>query len=81
MRKILTLKSISGGNFFSGGIDRERDRMTDGQTDRRTERHSDRRTDGQTDRLTDGHSIFIAAGERTLYPDSGWIVSQIIFTS
>ena len=57
----MTLKSISGGNFFSGGINRERDR----------------RTDGQTDRLTDGHNIFIAAGERSLYRDSGWIVSRI----
>ena len=58
-------------NFFSGGTDRERDRMTDGQTDRLI--------DGQKDRLTDGHNIFIAAGERSLYRDSGWIVSRIIF--
>ena len=59
--------------FFSGGTDGERDRMTDGQMDRLI--------DGQKDRLTDGHNIFIAAGERSLYRDSGWIVSRIIFTA
>ena len=60
-------------NFFLGGTDGERDGMTDGQTDRSTF--------GQTDRMTDGHNIFIAAGERSLYQDSHWIVSRIIFTA
>ena len=64
----MTLTSISGGKIFFLGH-------------RRREERNDRRTDGQTDRLTDGHTIFIAAGGRSLYRDSHWIVSRIIFTA
>ena len=47
MRKIMTLKSISGGKIFFWGHRRregQNDRRTDGQTDRWTERQTDRRT-------------------------------------
>ncbi len=74
MRNIITLLSpFLAAKFFSGGTDGERDRMTDGQ--------NNRSTFGQTDRRTDGPNIFIAAGGRLLYRDSGWIVSRIIFTA
>jgi hypothetical protein len=35
-------------------------------------------TDGQMDRWTGGQKIVIAGGERSVYRDSGWILSQII---
>ena len=44
---------------------------TDGQMDRQTE--------GQKIVRTEGKRIFIAGGERSVYRDSGWIVSLILF--
>ena len=35
-------------------------------------------TDGQMDRQTEGQKIVIAGGERSVYRDSGWILSRII---
>ncbi len=35
-------------------------------------------TDGQMDRMTEGQEIVIAGGERSVYRDSGWILSRII---
>ncbi len=79
LRKIMTLKLTSGrivfswifvtNSFYCGR------RMigvpgfgTDGQIG----------TDGQMDRQTEGQKIVIAGGERSVYRDSGWILSRII---
>ncbi len=35
-------------------------------------------TDWQMDRQTEGQKIVIAGGERSVYRDSGWILSRII---
>jgi hypothetical protein len=48
------------------------------EDDDRCTRIWDRRTDGQNDRRTEGQKIVIAGGERSVYRDSGWILSRII---
>ena len=73
LRKIMTLKLTSGrivfswifvtNSFYCG-------RMTIGVPGFGT--------DGQMDRQTEGQKIVIAGGERSVYRDSGWILSQII---